>query len=110
MQKAENLIVWITLIAVIVCVVFAGHLMLMPRPVNTVYLSQQETDKLDINSATASALDDLPGIGPKTAEAIILYREEYGSFANIGQLLDVPGIGEKTLEAIAPYITAGGSK
>ena len=110
MRKAENYIVWIALVAVLVCGAFAGHLMAAPRPVDTTYLTQNQSDKLNINTATAQQLDTLPKIGPKLAESILQYRDEHGPFTNIGQLLDVPGIGEKTLEAIAPYITAGGSQ
>ena len=110
MRKAENLILWLTLVAVIACGAFAAHLMVAPRAVNTTHLSQSQTDKLNINTATLQQLEALPEIGPKVAESIIQYRNEHGTFETIGQLLDVPGIGEKTLETIAPYITAGGSQ
>jgi competence protein ComEA len=55
---------------------------------------------IDINVASASDLDRLPGIGPATAEAIVRHRDERGRFASVDGLLDVPGIGEAKLAAI----------
>ncbi len=51
---------------------------------------------LDINSATAEQLQQLPGIGPTKANAIIAYRESIGKFLSIEDLLFVSGIGENT--------------
>ncbi len=59
---------------------------------------------LDINSATAEQLQQLPGIGEKIAERIIKYREENGYFKKAEDLLNVDGIGEKKLEKIKPLI------
>jgi len=61
---------------------------------------------LPISLATASAddLELIPGIGPKTARALIEYRDRTGPIQRIGQIIDVRGIGPKTLEKIAPYI------
>jgi competence protein ComEA len=47
---------------------------------------------VDINSATASELEALPGIGPAKARAIIRYREEHGSFRDPDSLAQVPGM------------------
>lgn len=59
---------------------------------------------LDINSASAEELMKLHGIGEKTAEEIITYREQNNGFANIEEILKVNGIGEKTFEAIKDHI------
>ena len=48
------------------------------------------------------------GIGPVLAQAIIDYRNEYGAFQKVEDLLHVSGIGEKTLEKIIDQITVGG--
>ena len=64
--------------------------------------------KLNINTATASELSKLPGIGESYAKRIIEYREEHGPFITISDLMNVSGIGEKRLEAISDYITVGG--
>ena len=48
---------------------------------------------LDLNTATAEQLDALPGIGPVTAQKILDYRQEHGSFHSVAELEGVPGIG-----------------
>jgi competence protein ComEA len=53
--------------------------------------------RVSLSSATAEQLDELPGIGPVTADAIIAYRTAHGGFQRVEDLLDVKGIGEKTL-------------
>ncbi|OGQ50196.1 MAG: hypothetical protein A3I09_05215 [Deltaproteobacteria bacterium RIFCSPLOWO2_02_FULL_47_10] len=60
--------------------------------------------KIDINTASASVLEVLPGIGPSLASKIIKYREEHGQFANIDELDNVNGIGPKTLEKLRKYL------
>lgn len=62
---------------------------------------------LDLNTATQSQLEDLPGIGASKAKAIIAYREQNGAFKTVNQLLGVKGIGPKMLEKLAPFVTAG---
>lgn len=63
---------------------------------------------VDINTATSEQLQTLPGIGPVLAQRIIDYRNEYGTFDSIGELINVSGIGEKKLEAIWDLVTTGG--
>jgi len=60
---------------------------------------------IDINTATAAQLEDLPGVGPATAEAIIAHREQVGPFASVDDLLDVRGIGEAKLEQLRDRAT-----
>ena len=60
---------------------------------------------ININTATVSQLDTLPGIGPVLAQRIIDYREANGPFTSISQLTQVEGIGAKRLEAILDLIT-----
>ena len=55
---------------------------------------------ININTASAVDLETLPGIGPKTAEAIIAYRDANGPFKSVDDLMQVQGVGEKILEAI----------
>ena len=63
---------------------------------------------VDINTASIEELDTLPGIGPKTARAIIEYRETHGKFTSAEDLLQVPGIGPKKLAALLGHITVQG--
>jgi competence protein ComEA len=62
---------------------------------------------VDINTATTAEMETLPGIGPKTAESIVEYREANGPFESIEDIMDVPGIGEGTFEKIKDLITVG---
>lgn len=59
---------------------------------------------VNINRATAEELDTLPGIGPAKARAIIEYRETYGEFQTLEQLMEVKGIGQKTFERLKERI------
>lgn len=67
----------------------------------------QETNLVNINTADKQQLETLPGIGPKKAEAILLYRDENGSFQTIEEIMAISGIGEKTFEQLAPLIQVG---
>lgn len=59
---------------------------------------------VDLNAATAEQLDALPGVGPATARAIIIYRTRHGRFRSVTELLEVPGIGPAKLEAVRPLV------
>ncbi len=60
--------------------------------------------KVDINKADAVMLTQIPGIGPKTADAIIAYRKDVGQFKSLEDLIEVKGIGPKKLEKIRPFL------
>ena len=60
---------------------------------------------ININTATLSELEDLPQVGPATAQSIVEYRETYGPFQDVQDLLDVPGIGSATLQEIRELVT-----
>jgi competence protein ComEA len=60
---------------------------------------------VNINTATSAQLEELPGVGPVTAESIIAFRTEHGAFTSVEELLDVSGIGDATLAEIAPHVT-----
>jgi comEA protein len=65
--------------------------------------SQSLSGKFDLNSATQSQLESIPGIGPSKASAIIAYRNEHGPFSSIQETQKVSGVGEKTAAKIAEY-------
>ena len=61
--------------------------------------------KIDLNSADAELLKNLPGIGELRAQAIVNYREANGNFASVDGLLDVNGIGIDTVDSIRDLVT-----
>lgn len=61
-------------------------------------------NRININTALVAELIKLKGIGPKTAEKIIIYRKEHGSFTCVEDLLKVKGIGSKKLQKIRDLI------
>lgn len=60
--------------------------------------------KVDINTASSEELQSLDGIGPVTAEKIIRYRTDVGSFKTIEDIKNVSGIGDMTFENLKEYI------
>lgn len=62
--------------------------------------------KVDLNQATVDELCELPGIGPKRAEAIVA-RRRARPFTRVTQLLEVKGIGGKTLARLRPLVFIG---
>lgn len=67
-----------------------------------------ETDRININTATAAELTQISGIGDVIAQRIVDYREENGDFTSLEELTNVAGIGEKRLASILEAATVGG--
>ena len=81
-----------------------------PRVVYTASLEEiedesQDSLSVDINTADVEELDELPEVGPSTAESIVEYRRTNGQFSSVEELEEIPGIGPETLEKIAPFAT-----
>lgn len=57
-------------------------------------------ERINLNTATIAQLQTLPGIGHKSAAAIVDYRNSHGLFASVDALKNVKGIGKKRLDAI----------
>ena len=67
--------------------------------------SSINNNKVNINKATQTELETIPGVGPSTALKIINYREENGKFKNIEDIKNVSGIGDTKYEKIKNYIS-----
>lgn len=67
--------------------------------------SDLKNTKININKATQTELETIPGVGPSTALKIINYREENGKFKNIEDIKNVSGIGDSKYEKIKNYIS-----
>ncbi len=80
---------------------------LVVEPVSVPTESAASTELIDINNASQSELETLPGIGPTTAQKIIDYREENGPFQMTEDIMNVSGIGPGTYERIKDLITVG---
>ena len=63
-----------------------------------------EGQPLDLNTASAEQLDQLDGIGPGMAAAILKYRDQHGGFGSVEELGEVPGIGEKRLASLREQV------
>jgi len=60
---------------------------------------------INLNTATSEELQQVPGIGPVTAEKILQMRKSYGAFKSVDDLRAVRGIGPKRLEKMRKYLT-----
>lgn len=67
--------------------------------------ASESSGKINVNTATATQLEELPGIGPATATKIIDFREKNGPFASIDALEEVPGIGPAKVEDLRDAAT-----
>ncbi len=76
----------------------------MPSPLQPEPSATTHETRLNLNDATATELERLPGIGPSKAKAIIAYRDQRGGYRSIDELLEVKGIGPKMLEKLLPEV------
>jgi competence protein ComEA len=65
----------------------------------------QDSLQVNINTADVEELDELPEVGPATAEAIVEHRRTSGMFRSVQELEEIEGIGPTTLEEIEPFAT-----
>jgi comEA protein len=62
---------------------------------------------ININTANSEELQQVPGIGPATAEKILQMRKSYGPFKSVDDLLAIKGLGRKRLDKMRKYLTVG---
>ena len=68
---------------------------------------QNGTGRIDLNTASAEELQQLPRIGPALANRILAYRKEFGPFRELADVMEVRGIGEATFSRLRPYLMLG---
>lgn len=74
------------------------------QPGSSTSTGPSATGALDLNHASQSQLEELPGVGPVTAQAILTWHQQHGRFSRIEELQEVDGIGPKTYAQIAPHV------
>src|ERR1700675_2959555 len=92
-RSFRNALTFFTLAALFAAVTFATKKPPM-HPVN-------------LNTANAQELQQVPGIGPATANKILKMRKSYGPFKRVDDLRAIKGIGPKRLEKMRKYLTVG---
>jgi competence protein ComEA len=89
-----------------------GILLIAPAAAQAVTQSPSSTQSepafvVNLNTATLTELQRLPGVGVRTAERIIEFREKNGPFKKIEEVMNVQGIGEKTFLRLRPQLSVG---
>jgi competence protein ComEA len=76
-----------------------------PKPPTTAV-----TMPVNLNTATVTELQALPGIGAATAKLIVEHRQKNGNFKKVEELMNIKGIGEKSFLKLKPMVTVGSEK
>ena len=77
----------------------------MSPPASSGASGETPTGPVSLSSATIEELDELPGVGPITAQKIVDYRAEHGPFGSVDDLDAVPGIGPTRIEQLRELVT-----
>lgn len=82
-----------------------GEELNLPLDAGATLTNSSNRDKVNLNTATQSDLETLPGIGPAKAQTILEYREQNGPFQTIEDIMKISGFGEKTFEKLKDSIS-----
>ena len=81
-----------------------------PVPAARAAAASTSNEVINLNTATAAQLGALPGIGPKTADLIVQYRQKNGPFKKVEEIMNVRGVGEKSFLKLKARITVTAPK
>ncbi|HEY7866135.1 MAG TPA: helix-hairpin-helix domain-containing protein [Psychromonas sp.] len=102
----KNKLTWRLLaVASLLFLPFSQQVLAADKVEQSVQMTTQVVEKININKATGDQLAVIKGIGEIKAQAIIDYREVHGDFADVNELVKVKGIGQATLKKIQPFVT-----
>ena len=103
MKKAAIAYIATVLLFGVIFTVFIFNSSVTPMPDPRVDI-EDDIYYINLNTATADDLQQIPGIGPKTADNIIQYRNDNGPYSEYAELLNVKGISTKVLAVIMDYV------
>jgi competence protein ComEA len=95
------------LIALFVAALAGGASAMPVQETQAAPAAKAASTPVNINTASAAQLEELPGIGPKTAQRIVDYRQKNGPFKKVEDLMNVSGIGEKSFLKLKPMVSVG---
>jgi competence protein ComEA len=98
------------MIVIVVMLALAGITAVAEQGSRSTTTAASSGAPINLNSATVTQLEALPGIGKATAERIVEYRQKNGGFKKIEELMNVRGIGEKSFLTLKPLITVAAAK
>lgn len=95
--KRFSVIAFASLLTLTSVVSFAQPDAMQQKQSNTVTTVKTQTAVVYLNNSSREQLETLKGVGHKKAQAIIAYREQFGAFKSVAELIEVKGVGEKVL-------------
>lgn len=69
--------------------------------------AEKPAGRININTASAAQLEELPGVGAALAARIVEHRQKNGQFRSVEEVMNVKGIGEKNFARLQPFLTVG---
>lgn len=117
LRRPEALLICMGLAFLSVTILASYFSAYIPEGQKIIYVTKEEKEALlqegyadsvliNLNTATSEELCSLEGISTVTADAIIAYRTEHGSFDSVEELKNIKGIGEVKFKSICPYVVA----
>ena len=91
----------------VLCILLCFYFLVLPCDALGGGKKKPPEKPVNINTANSEELQQVPGIGPATAQKILQMRKSYGPFKSLDDLLAIRGLGEKRLNKMRRYLTVG---